>query len=156
LALMACATSVGAARRADEFLQAARIAIDPGRVRIELDLTPGAAVADAGIAEIDCDRTGTISQDEADAYAADVAHAIALEIDGTPLAVDVMSSRYPALAALKSGKAAIHLELSAALPALAAGSHHLLYRNTYRGDVSAYLASVLAPETDAVALLAQR
>ena len=31
------------AHRRDEYLQAARLAIDPGRVQLELDLTPGIA-----------------------------------------------------------------------------------------------------------------
>ena len=33
------------AHRLDEYLQAARIAVDNGRVDLDLDLTPGAAVA---------------------------------------------------------------------------------------------------------------
>ena len=39
--------AVVSAHRRDEYLQAARLALDPGRVQIELDLTPGIAVADA-------------------------------------------------------------------------------------------------------------
>ena len=49
------------AHRADEYLQAARLAIDPARVQIELDLTPGIALAEAIIADIDRNRDGSLS-----------------------------------------------------------------------------------------------
>ena len=49
------------AHRRDEYLQAARLAIDPGRVQLELDLTPGIALADAIIADIDRNRDGSLS-----------------------------------------------------------------------------------------------
>jgi hypothetical protein len=49
----ACAAGAGvSAHRLDECLQAARIAIEPDHVGLELDLTPGRAVADAIIADI--------------------------------------------------------------------------------------------------------
>ena len=63
------------AHRRDEYLQAARLAIDPDRVQIELDLTPGIAVADAVLADIDCDANGSISAVEARAYSERVASA---------------------------------------------------------------------------------
>jgi hypothetical protein len=44
--LIAGTASTASAHRRDEYLQAARIAVGPDRVRIELDLTPGMAVAD--------------------------------------------------------------------------------------------------------------
>ncbi|HXI29434.1 MAG TPA: hypothetical protein VNG89_13440, partial [Vicinamibacterales bacterium] len=47
------------AHRRDEYLQAARLAIDPGRVQIELDLTPGIALAEAILADIDRNRDGS-------------------------------------------------------------------------------------------------
>ena len=37
------------AHRLDEYLQAARVGIEPDRLHLELDMTPGVAVADAGI-----------------------------------------------------------------------------------------------------------
>jgi hypothetical protein len=52
------------AHRRDEYLQAARLAIDPGGVQLELDLTPGIALAEAIIADIDRNRDGALSQDE--------------------------------------------------------------------------------------------
>src|SRR5258707_6047731 len=48
--------SRASAHRRDEYLQAARIAVEPGRVDLELDLTPGITVADTMIGDIDRDR----------------------------------------------------------------------------------------------------
>ena len=61
------------AHRRDEYLQAARLAIDPGGVQLELDLTPGIALAEAIIADIDRNRDGALSQDEQRDYAGSVA-----------------------------------------------------------------------------------
>ena len=55
-----------------------------GRVQIELDLTPGIALADAILADIDRDRDGSLSADEQQAYERPVLSALTLEVDGTP------------------------------------------------------------------------
>ena len=73
------------AHRRDEYLQAARLAIDPDRVQLELDLTPGIALAEAIIADIDRNRDGSLSQDEQRAYGSLVLSALTLEVDGTPV-----------------------------------------------------------------------
>ncbi len=59
-AAVAISTAASAHRR-DEYLQAARLAVEPGRVELELDLTPGIAVSAATIADIDRDRDGVLS-----------------------------------------------------------------------------------------------
>ena len=67
LAVVIVGTAASAHRR-DEFLQAARLGVEPDRVELELDLTPGIAVADATIADIDRDRDGVLSAEERGAY----------------------------------------------------------------------------------------
>ena len=145
-----------AAHRLDEYLQAARIALDPDRVRIELDLTAGVAVADSVIADIGRDRTGTISADAAQAYAASVSRAIAVDVDGTPLTVDLTNARFPAVESVRTGSSTIRIELSADIPLLPAGSHHLRYRNSFRPDIGAYLANALVPASDRISITGQR
>jgi hypothetical protein len=144
------------AHRLDEFLQAARIAIAPDRVRIDLDLTAGVAVAGSVLADIDRDRRGTISVEDAEAYAAVVRKAIRLEIDGTPLFVELTNSRFPTVDDIRKGEGPIHLELAAAIPRLAIGPHHLLYRNAHRADIGVYLANALVPASERIAISAQR
>ena len=56
-AALICTAAVGlSAHRRDEHLQAARIAIELERVDVELDITPGADVADALVSAIDGDH----------------------------------------------------------------------------------------------------
>ena len=154
LIVAACA-EIGAHRK-DEYLQAARIALDPARARITLDLTAGSAVADVVLAEIDRDGTGTISTEEGGAYAEVVRKAIALDIDGTPMPLAVIDSRFPPVESIRKGEGAIRLELAAALPSLPPGSHRLRYRNAHRTEIGAYLANALVPESARVAIAGQK
>ncbi len=144
------------AHRRDQYLQAARLALDPGRVQIELDLTPGIDVADVVLADIDSDRTRTISADEARAYVAIVRGAIGLDVDGTAVPVLVVGERFPAVEAMMRGEGVIRITLAATLPPLPPGVHHLRFRNAHRPDISAYLANVLVPASDLVAVSGQR
>jgi len=155
--MIVAAVTVGlSAHRRDEYLQAARIALEPGRVQIDLDLTAGIAVADAVLTEIDRDRTGTISVEESRAYADVVLKAISLEADGRPLHLELSGQRFPVTDAVRSGHGPIRLEMRAEMPSLGAGPHTLHYRNTHRPEIGAYLANVLVPESDRVAISAQR
>jgi hypothetical protein len=147
-------TEVSAHRR-DEYLQAARLAIAPGRVELQLDLTPGIAVAEAIIADIDRNRDGSLSPDEKEAYVGRVLNGIALEVDGHPIQVRPVASRFPDLDAFRRGEGTIELQSNADLPHLSEGAHQLSYRNTHRRDVSVYLANALVPDSDRVAVSAQ-
>ena len=53
-------------------------------MQIELDLTPGIALAEAILADIDRNRDGSLSPDEQRAYGSLVLSALTLEVDGTP------------------------------------------------------------------------
>jgi len=144
------------AHRLDEYLQAARLRIEPARVELELDLTPGIAVADFVIADIDRDRDGVLSRSEERAYVEQLLSAIVLEVDGLPLHVRPVGSTFPDIQALRRGEGTIELRGESALPSLSNGAHQLSYRNTNRPDVSVYLANALVPESDRVAVHAQR
>jgi hypothetical protein len=144
------------AHRRDEYLQAARLAIDPERVRISLDLTPGIAVAETVLSDIDVDANRSISAAEARAYAERVLQAIALDVDGTPLDVELVDSTFPAIDAVLNGDGTARIQAVASMPRLAEGRHHLRYRNAYRSDIGVYLANALVPDGDRVTVSAQR
>lgn len=144
------------AHRLDEYLQAARIAVDPSRVELELDLTPGIAVAEGIIAEIDRDQDGSLGSNEKRAYVERVLGAIAVQIDGQPLQTELMASTFPVPDAFRGGDGTIRLRAVAGLPLLSSGAHQLFFRNTYRPDVSVYLANALVPESDRIAITGQR
>ena len=96
------AASVGvSAHRMDEYLQAARFGIDPDRVELQLDLTPGIAIVDSIIAEIDRNGDGTIASTERDAYAGAVLADLTLSLDGRALRIDPAPSTFPDLDALR-------------------------------------------------------
>ena len=144
------------AHRLDEYLQAARVTIEPNRVVIDLDLTPGVAVAGVVLADIDRDRDGSISSGEAQAYVARVLSDLTLAIDGGPLALSARASTFPAMQALRTGVGTIQLRLAAELPTLQPGTHRLALRNAHLPRVSAYLANVLVPASERVDVTNQR
>jgi hypothetical protein len=156
LLLLAAATAPASAHRRDEYLQAARIAIDPDRVQVTLDLTPGISVAQSILAGIDRDGSGSISAQETESYARELLRGVALDVDGMPVGLDLAASTFPALDAVRNGEGTMRVEAVAQLSRLAAGVHHLHYRNSHRADIGVYLANALVPASDRVAVTAQR
>ena len=159
LIVVAVSVAFGAgvsAHRRDEYLQATRLAIDPDRVQIELDLTPGIAVAEVVLAEIDLDGDRSISAAEARAYADRVLSAIALDVDGMPLGVELVDSAFSTYDTVLKGEGTTRIQAVAPIPRLADGLHHLRYRNAYRSDIGVYLANALVPASDRVTVTAQR
>lgn len=144
------------AHRRDELLQAARIAIEPSRVQLQLDLTPGIEVADAAIADIDRNRDGVLSPDEQRQYVANVLSGVTLDVDGVALRLGRAAATFPDVQAFTRGEGTIQLRVEATPPPLLDGVHRLSYRNRNRPDVSVYLANALVPEDDRVAVHGQR
>jgi hypothetical protein len=144
------------AHRRDEYLQAARLAIDPAGVQLELDLTPGIALAEAIIADIDRNRDGAFSEDEQRDYADSVARVLALEVDGTLVRPQLGVTSFPDLAAMRVGEGTIRLQWIATFPRPSMGPHQLLFRNRHHPDRSVYLANALVPASDTVVVTAQR
>jgi hypothetical protein len=156
LLLVLMSGSWTSAHRRDEYLQAARLAIDPDRVELALDLTAGIAVAEGVLSEIDLDRNGLISVAEARAYSDRVLSAVALDVDGIPLRVELVESTFPTLDSVRKGEGTTRIQAAASIPRLADGLHHLRYRNAYRSDIGVYLANALVPASDRVIVAAQR
>jgi hypothetical protein len=152
--ILVAAMDVSAHRREDH-LQAARIDLEPDRVLITLELTPGIAVAEPFIAALDRDRDGSLSTEEERGYAAQVASALAVEIDERPLQPRLLSWSFPEPAAFRRGEGTIRLKVQAALSRVSAGSHRLLFRNAHLADHSVYLANALVPESARVTVTAQ-
>ena len=156
LAAVISLATVASAHRRDEYLQAARLAVEPGRVDLELDLTPGIAVADATIADIDRDRNQVLSAEEQRAYLERVLDGIVLEFDGRPLHLEIIGSTFPSLDAFRRGEGTLRLQSAVVLPRQAEGHHQLSLRHRDPRDGSVYLANALVPTSDRVAITAQR
>ena len=144
------------AHRSDDYLQAARIGLEPDRVLITLDLTPGIAVAGSFMAALDHDGDGALSTEEQRGYAERVLSVLEVEIDERTIRPRLASWSFPEAAAFRRGEGTIRLEIQATLPGVSAGSHRLFFRNAHLADQSAYLANALVPESARVTVTAQR
>ncbi len=142
------------AHRRDELLQAARLAIAPGRVELQLDLTPGIAVADAVIADIDRNHDGVLSPQERQSYVAQVLRGVTVDIDGRAVRMRLSTSSFPDVDAFRRGEGTIRIDLQsdANVQPVSEGAHRLSYRNTHRRDISVYLANALVPDSDRIAI----
>src|SRR4051812_31558509 len=149
-------SAVASAHRRDEYLQAARLDVEPDFVELELDLTPGIAVADATIADLDRDRDGVVSEEERRLYVGRALAALILELDGSALHVAPIGATFPGLHDFRRGEGTIRLRSVALLPPQADGGHRLSFRNTNQRDGSVYLANALVPTSDRVTITAQQ
>jgi hypothetical protein len=144
------------AHRREDFLQAARIGIEPDRVVIALDLTPGTAVAESFVAALDHDGDGSLSAEEQRRYAEQMVGALSVAFDGETLPVRLLSRTFPDPPAFRGGEGTIRLAVGATLPRVSAGSHELVFRNAHLAGHSAYLANALVPESADVTVTSQR
>ncbi len=133
------------AHRLDEYLQATRISIELERIAVEMNLTPGAAVADSVFASIDQDRNGVISSTEGAAYARLVVTSLSLTVDGRSSALALDGYSFPTLADMRLGEGIIRLRASAKMPHASIGPHRLAFANTHRSDIGVYLINALIP-----------
>ena len=149
LALLAAPTTVFA-HRDDEYLQATLVAIEPSSVRLQINLTPGVAVAEQVIAQIDRDRDGEISENEAAAYAESLQRDLTLRIDGQKFDLTLTASEFVPPEELRTGSAIIRMEFSASFGPLAAGPHRLTLENRHLTAMSVYLINAVQPRLSTV------
>jgi len=144
------------AHRDDQYLQATLVAIEPGGVRLQINLTPGVAIAEQVIAQIDRDRDGAISKNEAAAYAKLLKGDLTLRLDGRKLELKLTASEFVPPAELRTGSGIIQMEFSAILGPLAAGPHRLTLENRHSTRISVYLINAAQPRFAAVQITRQK
>ncbi len=155
LALLAFPCAVFA-HRDDQYLQATLVAIQPSDIRLQINLTPGVAVAEQVVGQIDRDRDGTISKTEAAAYAKLVKRDLTLRLDGRKLELKLAASEFVAPEELRTGSGTILMEFSAILSPLAAGPHRLTLENRHLTTVSVYLINAAQPRFATVRITRQK
>jgi hypothetical protein len=143
------------AHRVDEYLQAVRVAIEPSRIGIELDLTPGVAVAPRVLSEIDLNHDAVITDSESSAYVSLVLRDITAEVDGHPVPLVLLSHAMPSPSDIVQGVGILRLRLEGVTPALVPGTHRLVFRNRHHPEIGAYLANALAPTSWRVSIVRQ-
>ena len=155
LALLVLPSAVFA-HRDDQYLQATLVAIEPSGVRLQINLTPGVAVAEQVLAEIDRDRDGAISKNEAAAYAELLKRDLALRVDGRKLDLKLTASEFIAPAELRTGSGIIQMEFSAISGPFAAGAHRLTLENRHLTTISVYLINAAQPRFATVQITGQK
>ena len=143
------------AHRLDEYLQATRLSVEAGRIDLEIDLTPGMAIAAGVASEIDTDGDGRFSPPESESYARSVLAALALSADGRSLPLTISNQLFPDRTDMLEGLGTIRLRASALRPRPAAGRHSIEYRNGFRPDASVYLANTMVPEDPGFTIASQ-
>jgi hypothetical protein len=143
------------AHRLDEFLQATIVVVEPDHVRLQINLTPGVAVAGQVLALIDRNRDGMISTNEAGAYCELVKRELVVQLDHRDLKLILTSSYFPGAAELRTGWGFIQMEFSATPGKLSAGPHSLTIENRHLRSVSVYLVNAAQPASGSVQIIKQ-
>jgi len=154
LALLALPSAVFA-HRLDEYLQATIVVVEPDRVRLQINLTPGVAVAEQVLTLIDRDRDGVISTNEAAAYSELVKRDLIVRLDQRDIKLQLTRSFFPGPAELRTGWGFLQVEFAAALGRIAAGTHTLTIENRHLSGVSVYLLNAAQPASSSVQIIKQ-
>ena len=154
LGLRAFAAAVSA-HQLDEYLQATLVDIEPGSIRLQMNLTPGVAVAGKVLALVDRDRDGVISTNETAAYIELLKRDLSVHLDGRDLELRATRSYCPNSAELRTGWAYIQVEYSAKTGVLKPGLHKLTIINRHLSGVSAYLLNATQPSSPVVEVTRQ-
>jgi hypothetical protein len=140
----------------DEYLQATLVAIEPGDIRLLINLTPGTEVAAQVLAQIDRDGDGVISSAEAAAYADALNQDLVVRLDDRPYELTLTASNFPPPEDLRTGWGIIQLEYRVACGEFAGGPHRLTVQNRHQHNVSAYLLNAAQPKSPALQITAQK
>ena len=131
------------------------MAIEPGGIRLEINLTPGVAVADKVLSLIDKDRDGVISPGEARAYAEALRRDLVVQLDQTGAGLKLAASNFPALADLRTGLGIIQMEFFVTTGPLAPGAHKLTLLNRHLPALSVYLFNAAIPRSASIRIVKQ-
>lgn len=147
--------AVVSAHRLDEYLQATMVSIEPDAIRLQINLTPGVAVADQVLALIDRNHDGAISETEEVAYAESLKSDLVVKLDQRKIELHLDASSFPSPAELRSGEGIIRLDFSAPAGPFTAGSHGVTFENRHLPKRSVYLVNAALPRYGSVQIIRQ-
>ena len=136
------------------YLQATLVVIEPSGVRLQINLTPGVAVAEQVLAQIDRDHDGAISKDDAAAYAELLKRDLSVQLDGHHVGLNLTAYEFPRPSDLRTGLHIIQMEF-AAMSDFDAGAHKLIVKNSHMPTVSVYLFNAAKPKFGSVQVTRQ-
>jgi hypothetical protein len=138
----------------EQCLQATLVEIQPTRIRLLINLTPGTEVAGKVIALLDGDQDGVISPQEGETYLKLLGSELTAGLDGEALDLKVGGSSFPPPGEFNSGHAIIQAEFLAVV-SIAEGEHRLSIENRHLREISAYLVNATRPRWSTVEVLRQ-
>jgi hypothetical protein len=144
------------AHRLDEYLQATLVTIDPGGVRLQINLTPGVAVAEKVLTLVDHNHDGVISTNEAEAYSELLKRDLFVRLDRRKLALKLSASNFPPPTELRTGWGIMQVEFCSTAGPLAAGVHRLTVKNRHLPGLSVYLFNAAQPKSGSIQITGQK
>jgi hypothetical protein len=147
MALLMMLMGVAYAHPVDEIVQGAYVTLMPGKVLLELDITPGSAVSGAVLNVLDADGDKNISTAETEVYAGLIIKQLSLFIDNVDTAWSLESVSVPPYTSLQSATDTLKI-LAFAARDDATGPHTFRFTNNYQPAQSSYGANVFLRPCD--------
>ena len=123
----------------DEYLQATLVVVEPGDIRLKINLTPGVEIAEKVLNQIDLNGDGSISSDESAAYAEMLKRDLTVRLDGGDTQLKLTASNIPKLEELRTGHGIIQMEFSITPCSFSGGNHRLTFENRHFDSLGVYL-----------------
>ena len=153
-AILALAVTPAFAHRLDEYLQGTIISVGKTQLQAQMTLTPGVAVVERVMTDIDADGNGTVSDAEQTTYAERVLRDLSLTIDGHALVPRLVSIQFSPMDEMQGGRGKIQLDFSADLPP-GGRNRKLTLENDHQHLISAYQVNCLRPRDPDIRIAAQ-
>ena len=139
----------------DEYLQSTLVVIEPGDIRLKINLTSGVEVAEKILAQIDLNNDGALSSDEGAAYAKTLRRDLAVRLDGLGTELRLTGSNFPEPAELRTGHGIIQVEFSIIPGSVTAGTHRLAFENRHFNSIGVYLFNAARPRSASIQIVRQ-
>lgn len=139
----------------DEYLQTTLVAIEPGDIRLKINLTPGTEIAEKVLKQIDQNSDGAISSDESAAYSEMLRCDLTVQLDGRDTQLKLTASNFPKLEELHTGHGIIQMEFSIAPSSFSGGNHRLTFENRHFDSLAVYLFNAARSQSPSIRITKQ-
>ncbi len=139
----------------DEYLQSTLVAIEPGDIRLKINLTPGIEIAEKVLNQIDHNGDGAISGDEIAAYAEMLKRDLTVRLDGRDTQLKLTASNIPKLEELRTGHGIIQMEFSITPCSFSGGNHRLTFENRHFHSLGVYLFNAARSQSASIRIARQ-
>ena len=156
LLALAWSAPVASAHRLDEYLQATLVVIEPARISLQINCTPGVSVVEQLLGLIDRDQDGDVCEQERVEYAGLFLRSLRIRLDQQELPLHAARCSFPGVAEMRAGTGIITMEFTADLKELANGPHVLSIENKHLPAIGVYLVNAAKPASPQVKITAQK